>query len=300
VYRANGWLRVVLDPWVPGTISVNGIRRNDGSLWTSFPPGDYSISFGGVVWYKRPDPQTVRVEAERLTTVVARYVYDGVSSGPDPTTYGLLRVTTVLSDGRIGAPSQISVDGVPRDDWSLTWLKLSPGPYGVSFSDVPGLGTPAPSSVTIQAGRTTELKGTFQVHGTLRVTTNPPVPGTIFVDGIPRDDWGMWQSLPSGPHTVSFGPVPGFARPADDVVLLAPGITSELVGKYIADPQVSVSTDIAYAKGESVEIAIEVRNRADVARLFDVRSCPVTFQVIDTAGRTRYDHALRVACAQVL
>src|SRR5207245_9655473 len=41
---------------------------------------------------------------------------------------GLLRVTT-----NPAIPGNILVDGVPADDWGLTWMKLAPGARPVSF-----------------------------------------------------------------------------------------------------------------------------------------------------------------------
>lgn len=43
--------------------------------------------------------------------------------------------------------------------------------------------------------------------------TNPAVPATIFVDGIPRNDWGMWQTFEPGTYKISYGPVAGYVAP---------------------------------------------------------------------------------------
>ncbi len=234
VYTAHGWLRVVTDPPLPGTISVDGIPRNDWGVWLALAPGTYRISFGAVSEYRPPEPLSVVVVAEELTTVVGRYTFDGTSPGSDPTGFGLLRVTTELSDGRPGVHAQILIDGIPRDEWGLSWLKLLPGTYTVSFTDVPNLGTPESISVSVAAGRITEAAGVFDVHGWLRVMTDPPVPGTIFVDGIPRNDWGMWQSVPAGAYRVSFGPVPGYVTPPSQEAEVRPGALTTLSGFYMS------------------------------------------------------------------
>ena len=46
----------------------------------------------------------------------------------------------------------------------------------------------------------------------LRVTTSDTggQPGTIYVDGSPRDDWGIWPDLEPGTYQVCFGPVPDY------------------------------------------------------------------------------------------
>jgi hypothetical protein len=51
----------------------------------------------------------------------------------------MLRVTS-----NPAVPTQVIVDGVPRDTWGLNWLELPPGVHVVEFTDVPGFVTPPP------------------------------------------------------------------------------------------------------------------------------------------------------------
>lgn len=119
---------------------------------------------------------------------------------------GLLRVRTAVDvDPARGVPGTISVDGVPRSRWGLGWLKIAPGAHEVSFSDVPGYGTPAPLSVEVRQGETTEVVGTYTAYGFLRVMTDPPAFALILIDGIPRNLWGVWMALPPGTYSVSVG-----------------------------------------------------------------------------------------------
>jgi len=233
VYQAYGWLRVVTNPPVPGTISVDGAQADDWEVWRAIPPGDHTVAFGPVASFRPPAARTVRVNAEQLTTVQGDYTADPAAPGPDPATYGMLRVTTALStDPGAGAPSAISVNGIVRDEWALTWVKVPPGTYTVSFGDVVNLGTPADQVVEVAAGQAREVVGVFQVHGFLRVDTSPPVPGTIFVNGLPYDDWQVWQSMPAGSYEVSFGPVAGYATPAVRTVTVSPGALTTTTGTY--------------------------------------------------------------------
>ena len=231
-YRSMGWLRVTTDPAVPGTISIDGVPRDDWGVWMAMSPGTYVVSFGPVKDYRPPEARTVTVVAETLTAVVGTYVWDGASPGPDPAGYGLLRVTTRLSDGTVGVNTRIGVDGVVRDEWSLSWVKLPPGPHVICFSDVWNLGTPGCLTAMIEAGQTTVLEGAFDVHGWLRVTTDPAVPGTVYVDGVPHNDWGTWESMPPGTYRVSFGTVPGFTTPVPRDMTVAPGELTHVVGRY--------------------------------------------------------------------
>jgi len=237
VYQAYGWLRVTTDPAVPATISIDGVPRDDWGVWLALPPGTYEVAFGTVDGFRPPRPRTVEVVAEQLTEVVGTYRKSHNSRGPDPSTYGLLRVTTTLgTNASAGVLTQILIDGIARDEWGLDWLKLEPGYHLLEFTDVPGLGTPEPQWFAIYPAETTYVQGVFSVHGWLRVLTDPPVPGTIFVDGIPRNDWEMWQSMPAGTYTVSFGPVAGYETPARQSATVRPGTLTTITGTYRPPP----------------------------------------------------------------
>jgi hypothetical protein len=128
--------------------------------------------------------------------------------------------------------STIYLNGVAADCWGLNWVKLLPGTYVIHFSDVPGFATPADRSVTVTAGATTTVTGNFAQLGYLHVTTNPAVAGTISIDGVVRDDWGVWLPVTPGLHTVHFGDVPGYVTPPDQQVMVVAGTTLEVSGTY--------------------------------------------------------------------
>jgi hypothetical protein len=147
--------------------------------------------------------------------------------GPDPSTYGFLWVTT-----NPAVHSLISVNGAPRDEWGM-YVKLAPGDYTVSFKGVYGFTPPAPKTVTVAAGGgTTFYQGDFLQHGSLRITTNPAMAATVFVDGVPRNDWGMWQSMEPGTYTVSFEPVLGMNSPAPQEAVVTAGALTQIEGTY--------------------------------------------------------------------
>ena len=62
--------------------------------------------------------------------------------------------------------------------------------------------------------------------------TSPAVAGTIFVDGLPRNDWGLWTWLPTGSHQVCFGAVSGYTAPACQNVTLTAGNQTTITGAY--------------------------------------------------------------------
>ena len=106
----------------------------------------------------------------------------------------------------------------------------------MSFTHIEGYTEPAPQTVNVVAGQTTTVQGNFVQRTSLRVVTNPAVPGTISVDGIPRDDWGMWTDIPAGVHQVCFGPVPGRVAPGCTNVNLVAGVPFQLTGNYTPSP----------------------------------------------------------------
>ena len=224
-FTQRGSLRVITSPAVPGTISVAGVPRNNWGLWTDIPVGNYQVCFGAVADFTAPACQNANVTAGQLTTITGTYVSN--PGAPGETGKGELRVTT-----NPALASQILVDGVIRDSWGLNWLKLAPGNYTLSFTHVEGYSEPAPQQVTITAGQTTTVNANFTQRGSLRVITNPAVDGTISVDGVPRNNWGMWTDIPTGNHQVCFGPVQGLTPPACQNANVTAGQLTTITGVY--------------------------------------------------------------------
>jgi hypothetical protein len=224
-FAQRGSLRVITSPAVAGRISVDGTPRNDWGMWTDVPTGSHQVCFGPVAGFTAPACQNVNVTAGNLTTVTGTYAVN--AGGQGASGVGLLRVTTSPA-----LPSQISLNGVIADSWGLNWLELAPGSYTVHFSHIEGYAEPADQTVSVTAGNTTTVTGTFTQRGSLRVITSPAVSGTISVDGTPRNDWGMWTDVPVGSHIVSFGSVPGFTTPADQSVMVNAGSLTTVTGTY--------------------------------------------------------------------
>jgi len=221
----RGWLRVSTSPAVPSTISVDGVAMNDFGVWTDVEAGSYEVCYGDVADYTAPGCETVSVSAGATTEVTGTFVSDPGAAGP--TGHGYLRVTTSPA-----VPAQILVDGVAADTWGLNWVKVAPGAHTVSFTDVEGYTTPGDQAVTVIAGDTTLVTGTYLQRGTLQVTTSPAVAGTISVDGMPRDDWGMWTHLPAGSYEVCYGDVAGYVTPGCETVSVTAGALTPATGVF--------------------------------------------------------------------
>ena len=224
-FSERGSLRVITSPAVPGTITVDGVARNNWGRWTDVSTGNHQVCFGPVADFNPPSCQNAMVNAGQLTTVTGTYASN--PGAPGETGKGELRVTTQPSLG-----SQILVAGQIANSWGLDWLKLAPGQYNVRFLHVEGYTEPATQQVTITAGQTTVVNATFTQRGSLRVITSPAVAGTISVDGVPRNDWGMWTDIPTGNHQVCFGPVQGLTTPACQNANVTAGQLTTITGVY--------------------------------------------------------------------
>ncbi|MGB2581427.1 MAG: ABC transporter permease, partial [Thermoplasmata archaeon] len=148
--------------------------------------------------------------------------------GPDPSKYGLLRVTTEPA-----LPSTIFVDGQWRNTWELNWVKLPMGEHVISFTGVPGYVTPEPISVWMENyGVTTEIVATFVECGMLNVSVEPSLPATILVDGFPRGEGTLSSYVPPGTYNISFGAVEGYDPPVNQTITVMSGESVEAVGAY--------------------------------------------------------------------
>jgi len=233
-YTLAGLLVVRTNPPVPAVIYINSTPVAVWGLdYLPVKPGTYVIRFGDVPYYVTPEDVIVQVQQKQVTIVTGNY-----------TRAGLLVVKTIPP-----VPSVIFVNGTPVAVWGLDYLPIKPGVYEVRFGDVDGYDTPPPQVVTIHEDQIITVTGNFTENpnkkyptdtnlGYLKVETNPPVPATLYVDGIPRDPWGIdFLPLPEGKHVVRFGdvglPLADYYIPPPDIeVNIKPGEIIAIVGNY--------------------------------------------------------------------
>jgi lysophospholipase L1-like esterase len=230
-FTQRGFLHVVTSPAVPSQITLDGIPTDDWGMFTDVPTGSHVVCFGAVPNFNPPACQNITVTAGNLTSATGNFVSN--PGAPGQPGMGFMRIAS-----NPAVPTQISIKagaGTPyiADSWGLNWLELPPGSYTVSFSHAQGYTEPAPQTVSITAGNTTVVPANFLQRGFLRVVTSPAVAGTIAVDSIPRNDWGMWTDVPGGSHTVCFGAVAAYANtPACQTVTVNPGVETDVTGSY--------------------------------------------------------------------
>ena len=227
-YEQRGFLRVDTSPAVPSTITIDGNPANDWGLWTALPPATYEVCFGDVADMAIATPatgcQNVTITAGATEHITGTFIAS--PGAPGPTGHGYLRVTTAPA-----VASQVTLNGNIADTWGLTWVKVAPGTHEICFSDIVGAVTPGCQEVVVDEGLTTVVGGAFSQLGGMRIDTDPAVPATIYVDLVPRDDWGVWTDVPAGTYDVCFGMFDGFAPPCQTINVV-PGVTTTVTGNW--------------------------------------------------------------------
>ena len=99
---------------------------------------------------------------------------------------------------------------------------------------MPGYATPPCRLVDVVVGEVTEVVGEYGRFGLLKVEVEPAgLPSTIFVDGEPRDEYGLFAFTEPGPRTVCWGDVDGFQSPACQEVGVVAGEQSTVTGTFV-------------------------------------------------------------------
>ncbi len=229
-YTMLGTLKVHTPPGTPTTtIYVDGIARNDRELDLDLVPGTHYLTLGPVEGWDLPQYMPITIVAgQEVSRSVILFSHPG-SPGPDPATFGVLRVVT-----NPALPSTIKLDGISMNRWGLDWVKVSPGTHVLTFTDLLGWMTPDPITVNVPSGGgMVNVTADFTELCSLRVTTEPPVPSTISIDGSPAADWGTWIDILPGSHVISFGPTEGFVPPEPVEVTLIAGQFRTVTGIFV-------------------------------------------------------------------
>ncbi len=236
-YTPRGFLQVGTSPAglqdavisVKGPADVSQVPRDNATMYTDLTPGAYQVCWGPVADLAPPPCQNVSVVGSQTLTVIGTYSASPGAPGPSATD-GFLRVITSPA-----VPAQIEVDGVPRDSWSLNYLRIGPGSHTVCFRrGIEGFDTPGCQTVSVTAGQNTFVTGTYANRGYLQVGTNPCCQqnAVIYLDGVPRDNNTLYTDLSVGTYTLCWGVLAGRTAPACQAVTLTAGTLNTVIGVY--------------------------------------------------------------------
>ena len=120
-------------------------------------PAEYNVTFYGLATASMLIPVSAPVPVYANTTTVVTV---------NPVQEGSLRIETSPAVDAI-----VYVNGTAMDPWG-DWVSLAPGSYKVSFQNLTGLFTLAPTTVSVTAGATTVVTGYYN-NGTTHVTAAP-------------------------------------------------------------------------------------------------------------------------------
>jgi len=230
-FEALGLLKVdVLPSGLPATVHVDGEWRDEYGLFSYAPAGTYEVCWGDVDGYSAPACVDAVVAPGGTTTVVGTYepsATPAIGPAPVPEGHGYLRATTFPA-----VVSSISVGGVVRGDWGLNWVKVPAGTHEVCFSGVPGFVVPQCRTVEIVQGVTTETQGVFVQRGLLRVDVQPSLAIDVVIDGVPRNQFGLFSFFEPGVYEVCGTVAPDGRTAACVVADVVPGQQTTVVLEY--------------------------------------------------------------------
>lgn len=234
ITQDKGTLNITTTP-VQGYIYINGEYSGTGSYSNDVPLGTYTISFGPVMSFTTPPPQTVSITTVGQTVTISG-VYEEIY------THGTLTVTTS------GTSGDIYVDNIFRGNsfWSDN---VSVGTHYISFGDVQGFTTPSDQSVYVDGGQTVSVIGFYSLEqmpgGVINVSTNLSQ-ATFTINGPENysgsgTSWSM-QSAPSGDYTIVFYDVSGFTTPPSQTLFLSDASSISFTGSYSELPSGTISS----------------------------------------------------------
>ncbi len=163
--------------------------RASGATVTGLPVADYTVTFKTITDWTSPEPQTVTITGGDTTTAVGTYVPQ----------FGSLQVTLLPAEA-VTAGAQWSMDGGAT--WrasGATVTGLSPADYTVTYKTITGWTSPAPVSVTVTAGATSSITGTYALK-TFTITSNCGPNGTISPKGVYSVNYGSNKTYTITPN----------------------------------------------------------------------------------------------------
>jgi spore germination protein YaaH len=212
----DGFLTFTLEPAEGTTWMVAGTTNASGET-VSLPAGSYTVKFGALTGYTKPDNCTVAITSGQTTSEHVAYTVKQVP------------LTVKFSPADVQTLATWSLDGIEGAHTNAESVKVDPGTYTVTASDVDGWTTPAPTNVTINVGASSKTITMKYVEAPVVPTTGTvtftlmPAEGTSWTINGTTYASGQTATVEEGTYTVTFGELEGYTAPAATNVTVVAG-----------------------------------------------------------------------------
>ncbi|MCP4346197.1 MAG: hypothetical protein GY795_11820, partial [Desulfobacterales bacterium] len=207
-----------------------GSWQNSGTVVPDLDGGTHTVTFKTIDGWIAPRDQTVNVINGQTVNSTGTY-------GPWPVSVKV----AILPQGAADAGAQWKVGKRSWQDSGTVANDLNMGTYTVAFKTTDGWTAPPDQTVSIGAGETKAISGTyteiFHQTGSLEVTISPQNAADAGAQW--QVDSGSWQNsgtvvpnLGVGTHTVAFKTTDGWTAPPDQTVDIGSGQTVSVTGTY--------------------------------------------------------------------
>ena len=205
---ATGWITVDPSPDsidAPWTLTPeNGSPSSgNGDVSLEVEVGSYTLTWGEVVGWLRPDPSSETVEVVAGETVVIDGEYTEDSGGSSPATGTVeIDVTPNSASWSLAGPEGFAESG-SGDAW---FTDVAIGGYTVTWNALDGYATPSSATDTLQAGETISFRGTYgalgsptidDVNGSLSEGGTLTITGSNFGTKVPAEPL-VWDTFENG------------------------------------------------------------------------------------------------------
>jgi hypothetical protein len=216
------------------------VGYSDSTL-TDLPVGEYTLGWGAVPAWSSPTPNPAVQTLEQDATIHFAGTYEEMTSQPLGTVVINPDPNQLDAPWTLRGPGGFFATGFGDDELEGRAI----GEYTLTWGNVPGYRTPAPSTLSLAADQTIEFAATYEVGtGTIRIDPNPDsidAPWTLVeTGGVTRNGNGdtVLSDITSGQYTLTWGSVSGWItpEPRSQTLFLSVDDSRVLMGTYELPP----------------------------------------------------------------